>query len=82
MNMKVQVYFNFNQKNWKNMKFPSSMRNGRFHPPKYRSKIQKMGVLYTHSPKMPGPSPNTKTKILKKPKKLEKKGGNKGQLAV
>jgi hypothetical protein len=27
------------------------MRNGRFHPPKYRGKLQKMGVLYTHSPK-------------------------------
>jgi hypothetical protein len=63
MDMKVQEYFNFNQKNWKNRKFPSSMRNGRFHPPKYRGKVQKMGVLYTHSPKMPSPSPNTKTKI-------------------
>jgi hypothetical protein len=40
------------------MKSPSSMKNGIFHPPKYRSKVQKMEVLYTHSPKMPCPSPN------------------------
>jgi hypothetical protein len=25
------------------MKSPSSMRNGRFHPPKYRGKVQKTG---------------------------------------
>jgi hypothetical protein len=42
------------------------MRNGRFDPPKYRSKLQKMGVLYTHSPKRPGP-------FLKVPKKELKK---------
>jgi hypothetical protein len=29
------------------------MRNGRFHPPKCKGKLQKMEVLYTHSPKMP-----------------------------
>jgi hypothetical protein len=40
------------------MKSPSSMGNGRFHPPKCMGKVQKMGVLYTHSPKMPKPSPN------------------------
>jgi hypothetical protein len=40
------------------MKSPSSMRNGRFYPSKYRGKVQKMGVLYTHSPKMPSPFPN------------------------
>jgi hypothetical protein len=40
------------------MTSPSSMENGRFHPPKCRDKVQKMGVLYTHSPKMPSPSPN------------------------
>jgi hypothetical protein len=34
------------------------MRNGRFHPPKCRCKVQKMGVLYTQSRKMSGPSPN------------------------
>jgi hypothetical protein len=54
------------------MKSPSSMRNGRFHPPKCRGKVQKMGVLYTHSPKMPGPSPNTKNKKLKNPKNWKK----------
>jgi hypothetical protein len=40
------------------MKSPSFVRNERFHPPKYRGKIEKMGVLYAHSPKMPNPSPN------------------------
>jgi hypothetical protein len=27
------------------MKSPSSMRNGRFHPPKYRGKVQKIGSV-------------------------------------
>jgi hypothetical protein len=40
------------------MKSPKTMRNGRFHPSKCRDKLQKMEVLYTHSPKMPSPSPN------------------------
>jgi hypothetical protein len=43
MDMKVLVYSNFGQKNWKKMKFPSSMRNGNFHPSKYRGKVQKTG---------------------------------------
>jgi hypothetical protein len=37
------------------------MTNGRFHPPK----LQKMGVLYTHSPKRPSPF----LKLLKNRKK-------------
>jgi hypothetical protein len=41
---------------YKKMKSPNSMRNGRFHPPKCRGKLQKMGVLYIHSSKMLGPS--------------------------
>jgi hypothetical protein len=57
VDMKVQVYSNFSNKNRKILKSPSSMKNGRFHPPKYRGKVQKMGVLYTHSPKISGPSP-------------------------
>jgi hypothetical protein len=32
------------------------MRNGRFNTSKCRGKLQKMGVLYTHSPKMLGSS--------------------------
>jgi hypothetical protein len=41
------------------------MKNERFHPSKYRDKVQKMDVLYTHSSKMLGPSPNSliKSKI-------------------
>jgi hypothetical protein len=58
MDMKVHVYSNFSKKFGKigKMKFPSSMKNGRFHLPKCRDKLQKMGVLYTHSPKILGPS--------------------------
>jgi hypothetical protein len=41
--MKVLVYSNFSQKNWKKKKSPSSMRNRRFHPSKCRGKIQKTG---------------------------------------
>jgi hypothetical protein len=42
------------------MKSPTSIRNGRFHLPKCRGKVQKMGVL--------GPSPNFQIT----PKKSEK----------
>jgi hypothetical protein len=35
------------------VKSPISMTNGRFNTSKYRGMLQKMGVLYTHSPKMP-----------------------------
>jgi hypothetical protein len=57
--MKVLVYFTFSKFFFlKKVKSPSSMRNGRIHPPKCRDKLQKMGVLYINSPKMPGPSPN------------------------
>jgi hypothetical protein len=59
MDMKVVVYFDFSKgKFWEKMNFPSSMRNGRFHPLKYTDKVQKMGVMYTRSPKMPSPTPN------------------------
>jgi hypothetical protein len=57
------------------MKFPSFMKNGRFQPPKCRGKLQKMGVLYTHSPKMPNPSLNTRKKF-KKSQKVGKKGAS------
>jgi hypothetical protein len=56
------------------MKSPSSMRNGRFHLSKCRDKVQKMGVLYTHSPKRPDPFPKLPKKIEKKSKYLRKKG--------
>jgi hypothetical protein len=49
VDMKVQVYSNFSKK-FKKMKSLSSMRNGRFHTPKCRGKLQKMGVLYTQPP--------------------------------
>ena len=56
------------------MKSPSSMRNGRFHPSKCRDKVQKMGVMYTHFPKIAGQSFTTPKKILKN-QKFGKKGG-------
>jgi hypothetical protein len=44
VDMKVQVYSKFsNNKIWKKMKSPSSMRNGKFHPPKCRGKLPKNG---------------------------------------
>jgi hypothetical protein len=45
-------------------------------PSNCRGKVQKMGALYTHSPKMLSSSPNlsTQKRSKKKPKKLEKEG--------
>jgi hypothetical protein len=44
VDMKVLVYSNlFFKQIWKKMKSPSSMRNERFHPPKCRDKVQKIG---------------------------------------
>jgi hypothetical protein len=77
VDMKVMIYYNFSKKVWKKSKPPSSMRNGRFHPPKCRGKVQKMGVLYTHSSKMLGPSPNFFIRPQKKlNEKIAKKGGS------
>jgi hypothetical protein len=42
--MKVHVYSNFSKnKIWKNLKYPCSMREGRFHLPNCRGKVQKIG---------------------------------------
>jgi hypothetical protein len=41
VNMKVLVYFNLRKIKLKKIKSPSSMRNGRFHSPKCRGKVQK-----------------------------------------
>jgi hypothetical protein len=58
VDMKVQVNSKFRRnKIWKKVKSPISMRNGRFNTSKCRGKLQKMGALYTHSPKSPGPFP-------------------------
>jgi hypothetical protein len=71
VNMKVLGYSNFSKKKiWKKNKSPSSMRNENFHLPKHRGMLQKMGVLYTHSPKRPGPF----SKLSKKNSKEKKKG--------
>jgi hypothetical protein len=71
--MKVQVYSNLSKnKNSKKIKSPSSMRNGRFNTSKYRGKLQKMGVMYTHSSIRLGPFPKLQKNNLRKLKKLEK----------
>jgi hypothetical protein len=57
-NMKVQMSSNFSKKIWKKMKSPRSMSNGRLNTSMCRGKFQKMGVLYTHFPKIPSPFPN------------------------
>jgi hypothetical protein len=54
--MKVQVYSKFRKnKISKKVKSPNFMRNGRFDTSKCRGKLEKMGVLCTHSPQSPGP---------------------------
>jgi hypothetical protein len=78
MDMKVHVYSNFGKIKIK-IKSPSSMCNARFHPPKCRSKVQRMGMLYTRSSKIPSPFPNFQKYKNKKMLKNLKKGG---QLAI
>jgi hypothetical protein len=58
----------------KKEKSPNSMMNGRFDTFKCRGKLEKMGVLCTHSPKSPGPFPKLPIKNLKIIKKFQKKG--------
>jgi hypothetical protein len=62
VDMKVHVSFHFDKKILKKMKSPSSMRNGRFNT----SKLQKIGVLYTHCSKRPGPFPKLPKKKFEK----------------
>jgi hypothetical protein len=73
--MKVHVYSKLKKnKISKKIKSPNFMRNGRFDTSKCRGKLEKMGVLYTHSPKMSGISsklPPKKKLKKKKPKNLK-----------
>jgi hypothetical protein len=56
VDIKVQVYSKFRKnKIWKKVKSPISTRNGRFNTSRCKGKLQKMEVLYTHSPKSRGP---------------------------
>jgi hypothetical protein len=56
--MKVQVCSKFRDFFFlKKEKFPLSMNFGRISTSKCKGKLQKMGVLYTHSPKSHGPFP-------------------------
>jgi hypothetical protein len=75
VDIKVQVYSKFRKnKIWKIVKSPISMRNGRFNTSKCRGKLQKMEVLYTHSPKNLGPFPKHPKKNSKKFKNSKKWG--------
>jgi hypothetical protein len=47
------------------------MKNGKFNTSKCRDKLQKMGVLYIHSPEMLGSSSIVPKKNLKNLKKLK-----------
>jgi hypothetical protein len=57
VDMKVKVYSKFRKIKFEKNEISNLMRNGRFNTSKCRGKLQRMGVLYTHSPKSPGPSP-------------------------
>jgi hypothetical protein len=57
---------------WKKVKSPLSMNFGRISTSKCRGKLQKMGVLYTHSPKSPGPFPKLPKIHFLKIKKFQK----------
>jgi hypothetical protein len=71
--MKVQVWTKFSKKQlWKKVKSPLSMNFGRISTSKCRGKLQKMGVLYTHSLKSPGPSPKLPKILSFKIKKFQK----------
>jgi hypothetical protein len=77
IDMEVQVYSKFRNKfrknkNWKNGKSPTFMRNESCNTSKCRGKLQKMVVLYTHSPKMLGSSSKVPKKNFKKHKKIWK----------
>jgi hypothetical protein len=52
------------------------MTNGRFNTSKSRDVLQKIGVMYTHSPKLP------KKKLFVINKKIQKKGTRHGRLGV
>jgi hypothetical protein len=52
-------------KNFEKVKSPNSMRNGRFDTSKCRGKLEKMGVLCTHSPEMPRSTSKFKKKLKK-----------------
>jgi hypothetical protein len=54
------------------MESPISMRNGTFNTSKCRGKLQKMGVLYTHSPKSRSPFSILPKKQVKKILKIAK----------
>jgi hypothetical protein len=59
VDMKLHVYSKFRKnKILKKVKSPISMRYGTFNTSKRRGKLQKMGVLYTHSLKSAGPFQN------------------------
>jgi hypothetical protein len=78
--MKVQVYSKFRKnKIPKKVKSPNVMRNGRFDTSKCRGKLEKMGVLCTHSPQMPRSTSAFQKKNSKKSKKFKNSAAAVGQ---
>jgi hypothetical protein len=74
VDMKVQVYSKFRKnKIPKKVKSPNSIWNGRFDTSKCRGKLEKMGVLCTHSPKCPGPFPKLPIKNWSKCRRKHQK---------
>jgi hypothetical protein len=72
--MKVQVWTKFRKKKlWKKVKSPLSMNFGRISTSKCRGKLQKMGVMHTHSLKSPGLSPKLPKILFFEIKKISKK---------
>jgi hypothetical protein len=67
------VWTKFSKNNlWKKVKSPLSMNFGRISTSKCRGKLQKMGVMYTHSAKSPGPFPKLPKIHFLKIKKIQK----------
>jgi hypothetical protein len=63
------VYSKFRKKKFEKSEISNlriSMRIGIFNTSKCRGKLQKMGMLYTYSPKSPGPFPKLPKKKFKK----------------
>jgi hypothetical protein len=64
---------NWGKKNLKKSGSPISMKNGKLNTSKYRGKLQKMELLYTHSPRSPGPFPKLPNFFYKKITKYRKR---------
>ena len=73
VDMKVHVCSKFRIFFLEKIKYPLTMNFRKNSPSKYRGKLQKMGVLYTHSPKSHGPFPQLPKILFFLNKKFPKK---------